>query len=177
MRFLPFILLLIISFTSCKSSKLATKNKSESIAKTKQSKKGNLAYKTNPEYIKAHNIVTFANSFEGTKYKFGGTTKKGMDCSGLIYVAFKNENILLPRVSRDMATKGYPITLKEVQKGDLLFFQTNKNRRVINHVGLVTNANNRTIEFIHSTTSKGVITSSLSERYWQLAFKEARRFL
>ena len=173
MRFLPFILFLLLSFTSCKSSKLATKNNSESIVITNRTKN----YNTSSKDLKAHSIVAYANSFSGTKYKFGGTTKKGMDCSGLIYVAFKNENIHLPRISRDMATKGFPISLNEVQKGDLLFFQTSKNKRFINHVGLVTNISNNTVEFIHSTTSKGVITTSLSERYWQLAFKEARRLL
>jgi len=100
-----------------------------------------------------------------------------MDCSGLIYVSYKNENINLPRISRDMATKGISISLKDVKKGDLLFFQTNKNKRVINHVGLVTESIDYNIKFIHSTSSKGVITSSLSESYWQSSFKEARRFL
>lgn len=176
MRFLSLILILLISFTSCKSSKLSKKDESTFVAK----KTSTITKGTNtisPKALKIHNIVMHANSFSGTKYKFGGTTKKGMDCSGLIYIAFKNEQILLPRVSKDMATRGFPISVKEIKKGDLLFFQTSKKRRGINHVGLVTNISNNTIEFIHSTTSKGVITSSLSERYWKLAFKEARRLL
>ncbi|TJY37679.1 C40 family peptidase [Pontimicrobium aquaticum] len=175
MRFLPLILILLISFTSCKSSKLSKKDESESVAKTPTITKGTNTI--SPKALKIYNIVKHANSFSGTKYKFGGTTKKGMDCSGLIYIAFKNEQILLPRVSKDMATRGFPISVKEIKKGDLLFFQTSKKRRGINHVGLVTNISNNTIEFIHSTTSKGVITSSLSERYWQTTFKEARRLL
>ena len=169
MRFLALILLLLLSFTSCKSSKLATKNKSVSKTGTPNSKL--------PKDLKAENIVTYAEQFIGVRYKYGGITKKGMDCSGLIYVSYKNENINLPRISRDMATKGISISLKDVKKGDLLFFQTNKNKRVINHVGLVTESIDYNIKFIHSTSSKGVITSSLSESYWQSSFKEARRFL
>jgi len=169
MRFLALILLLLLSFTSCKSSKLATKNKSVSKTGTPNSK--------HPKNLKAENIITHAEQFIGVRYKYGGITKKGMDCSGLIYVSYKNENINLPRISRDMATKGISISLKDVKKGDLLFFQTNKNKRVINHVGLVTESIDYNIKFIHSTSSKGVITSSLSESYWQSSFKEARRFL
>lgn len=177
MRFLPLILILLLSFTSCKSSKLSGENRNKSFAKTTTTSENPNTVKASSKELKIHNIITHANSFSGTKYKYGGTTKKGMDCSGLIYVAFKNEQILLPRISKDMATRGFPISVKDVQKGDLLFFQTSIKRRGINHVGLVTKINNNSIEFIHSTTNKGVITSSLSERYWQLAFKEARRLL
>lgn len=122
------------------------------------------------------NIVKIAKTFEGTRYKFGGTTKAGMDCSGLIYRAFKQEDILMPRVSRDMAQKGVSIKLQDVMEGDLIFFKTSKNR-VINHVGLVVEANRSEIRFIHSTTSEGVIISSLKESYWKKAFAEIRRVI
>ncbi|MCH9660549.1 MAG: C40 family peptidase [Bacteroidetes bacterium] len=123
------------------------------------------------------NVVQHARAFEGTRYKYGGTDKRGMDCSGLIYVSYKSENIALPRVSRDMATKGIKIQLKETRKGDLVFFQTNKNKKVINHVGLVVASKKGDIKFIHSTSSKGVIVSSLEERYWKNAFVQVRRII
>ena len=125
----------------------------------------------------SESIVTYAKSFNGTRYKFGGTTKKGMDCSGLVYVSYKKENIIMPRVSRDMAKKGKRISLDNTNKGDLLFFKTNKNKNVINHVGLVVEINRGKILFIHSTSSKGVIISSLEERYWKNAFVEARKVI
>lgn len=125
----------------------------------------------------ADRIVYHAKQFEGTRYKFGGTDKRGMDCSGLVYVSFQEEQIALPRISRDMAKQGKRISLKEAKKGDLVFFQTNKNRKVINHVGLVIANFNGEVQFIHSTTSNGVITSSLDERYWKSAFVEARRII
>lgn len=131
----------------------------------------------NNSYSSADKIVRHAKQFEGTRYKFGGTDKRGMDCSGLVYVSFQEEAIPLPRISRDMAKQGKRISLNDAQKGDLVFFQTSKSRKVINHVGLVVANINGEIKFIHSTTSKGVITSSLDERYWKNAFVEARRVI
>jgi len=122
-------------------------------------------------------VVNQAEAFAGTKYKWGGTTRSGMDCSGLIYVAFQKENIALPRVSRDMATQGKPVKKSAIRKGDLVFFKTNKNKNTINHVGLVTQVKAGAIYFIHSTTSKGVLTSSLEEKYWKSAYSQARRVL
>jgi len=126
---------------------------------------------------KTERIIKQAQAFSGTRYKFGGTTRKGMDCSGLIYVAFQKENIVLPRVSRDMAQRGKPIKNKDIDKGDLLFFRTSKSSKRINHVGLVTKVDGDDIYFIHATTSKGVLTSNLNERYWNRAYVMARRVL
>jgi len=159
-----FISIILISFSSCKSSKKA-------VSKTQTTKTSKTI---NP---KAADIINYANTFEGVKYKYGGTTKKGMDCSGLIYVAFNENDVALPRVSTDMATSGQWVDLKKVKEGDLLFFATKKNSRTINHVGLVTSARLGNVEFIHATTSKGVITSNLAERYWYFAFVQARRVL
>ena len=127
---------------------------------------------TDPLMVK---ISKNAKEFLGTRYKYGGTTKKGMDCSGLIYTSFQKENIPIPRTSRGMSLLGERLFLKEVGIGDLLFFETNKNRKVINHVGLVINTAPNDIFFIHSTTSRGVIISSLNQEYWQSHFVMARR--
>lgn len=133
------------------------------------------ATSTKPIKLKVRNIIDVARSFHGTPYKFGGTTSKGMDCSGLIYTAFKEEDIHLPRISRDMATKGKKISLNDVTIGDLVFFKTDNRRNVINHVGLVVDVFPGKILFIHSSTSQGVIVSALDESYWNKAFVEARR--
>lgn len=120
-------------------------------------------------------VIERAKTFAGTPYKYGGTTAKGMDCSGLIYTSYLSENIPLPRTSRGMSKLGQRLNLKDVQKGDLLFFETDKKKRVINHVGLVVEAAPAAILFIHSTTSRGVIISSLNENYWKDNFVMARR--
>lgn len=152
--FFGFLLLM----TSCASNK-------NTISKSKVTTK------------KADRVVSNALKYKGVNYKFGGTTKRGMDCSGVIYVAFGEENFQLPRVSRDMAKVGRKISLSRTKKGDLLFFKTPKSKRKINHVGLVITHKNGQIRFIHATTSKGVIVSSLSEKYWKKAFVKAVKVL
>lgn len=164
---LTLLLCLIISLSSCKSTKTY---RHKSISKKTSTT-------TSSTSTKAEKIASYAKTYEGVKYQYGGTTQRGMDCSGLIFVAFRNENVVLPRVSRDMAKRGKEIRLKEVKIGDLLFFKTKRKQGKINHVGLVVNVNNSSIEFIHSTTSRGVITSLLSENYWRNAFVKARRVL
>lgn len=154
------VLLVVFSFllTSCGSSSSYTRSSKKTVSK-------------------ADKIVVNALSYKGIRYKFGGTTRKGMDCSGVVYVAYKSQKIQLPRVSRDMAQKGRKISLSRVKKGDLLFFKTGKTRNRINHVGLVVSYKKGIVRFVHSTTSRGVIVSSLSEKYWKKSFVKATKIL
>ncbi|WP_339699240.1 C40 family peptidase [uncultured Marixanthomonas sp.] len=178
---LSFFAVLLVS---CGSSRNVTKQKKITRPTTTRVTSTNSTAKTAPDHVKksvapkkVNKIIAYAKTFQGTRYKFGGTTKKGMDCSGLVYTSFKNENIGLPRVSRDMAKQGKRISLRNAEEGDLLFFQTNKTRKVINHVGLVVESKRGVVKFIHSTTSRGVIVSSLDENYWNNAFVEVRRVI
>ena len=100
-----------------------------------------------------------------------------MDCSGLLYVAFGEHDIQLPRASYQMAEEAQKINLKEVSKGDLLFFGTSRRKNNINHVGLVVQVEGDDIKLIHSTSSRGVIVSSLQEGYWNYAFLNASLIL
>ncbi|NND88214.1 MAG: C40 family peptidase [Flavobacteriaceae bacterium] len=169
MRKIFLIFLLTPLFFSC-GSKQAISNKVHPIETTRKTN-------TRSTEAKIEKIIEVALSYEGTRYRYGGTTRKGMDCSGLVYTAFETADIPLPRISRDMANRGERIRLEEAYLGDLLFFQTNKNRKVINHVGLIVENDRGQIRFIHSTTSRGVIISSLEERYWKSAYIEARRII
>ncbi|EZH71452.1 hypothetical protein ATO12_07590 [Aquimarina atlantica] len=171
MKRVIFYLLIIIVITSCGSS---SKNKAVISSKNRTTAKVKTARSSNFKKIKS--IVSYAKTFGGTRYKFGGTTRKGMDCSGLVYTSFKKENIILPRTSKTMATQGKAISLKKVNVGDLLFFKTNKRKNVISHVGLVIETKG-VIKFIHASTSRGVIISSLNEKYWNKCFAGARRVL
>ncbi|MFL0101403.1 C40 family peptidase [Tenacibaculum maritimum] len=155
---IQLLFILLLTITSCSSSR--------SIVQVKQ-KEASIADK----------IVWTAVSYKGVPYKYAGSNRKGMDCSGLIYTSFKSRNIDLPRTSRQMYEKGYLVRLKEVKRGDLLFFKTTNKRDKVNHVGLVTSIKNSEIRFIHSTSSKGVIVSSLKESYWKKAFVKAKRLL
>lgn len=175
MRKIALILFIIVTLSSCGSTKnkRVVTRKSQTTKTVKKSNKPTTTAK--PSIVES--IIKNAEKYEGTRYKYGGTTKKGMDCSGLIYTAFKEDNITIPRVSSAMAKTGDWIDLKNVREGDLLFFATKKNSRSVNHVGLVTAINGDAIAFIHSTTSKGVTTSTLKEKYWYFAFVQARRVL
>ena len=168
MRKLALIFCCLILISSCKSKKTAASSARKTNKTTSTHSKSN---------AKADAIIDYAKTFNGVKYKYGGNSKKGMDCSGLVTTAFQKENIALPRTTSQLVVTGNWIDLKEVQKGDLLFFATKKNSRKVNHVGIVTNARSNYVEFIHSTTSRGVITSKLSEKYWYFAFVQARRIL
>ncbi|MEP3209195.1 MAG: C40 family peptidase [Maribacter sp.] len=125
----------------------------------------------------ADHIINTALTYSGTRYKYGGTTKKGMDCSGLLYVSFGKHDVQLPRVSYVMAEKGKRVRINKVEKGDLLFFKTKKRGRRINHVGMVVSVADDEIKFIHASTSRGVIVSSLREGFWNNAFVKATRVL
>ncbi|MDT0650550.1 C40 family peptidase [Autumnicola edwardsiae] len=173
---LALLLFFVILLTSCGSSRARVSD-----SKSKQMVSSEEKFDSNPNIEPAdkrvYNIISTAKKFEGTRYKYGGTTKKGMDCSGLIYTAYLEEDIPLPRTSRAMSLEGKRLFLKEVTIGDLLFFETNKNKKVINHVGLVVDVLPDHILFIHSTSSRGVIISSLSESYWHNNFVMARRVI
>ncbi|MBZ9632164.1 C40 family peptidase [Salegentibacter sp. LM13S] len=171
--FFGFFILSLISCGSSRSKVITTKSEDKSSERVSHSRNTEIE----PTDKKVYNIISKAKSFEGTRYKYGGTTKQGMDCSGLIYTSFLEEDIAIPRTSREMSLEGKRLYLKQVTPGDLLFFETNKNRKVINHVGLVVERERDNIYFIHSSTSRGVIISSLSESYWNGAFVMARRIL
>jgi probable lipoprotein NlpC len=167
-RILPVLFLLLVA-SSCKSKKSYS-------SKKKQTHTVKVNANTKPTE-EAEDIVKYAKTFDGTRYKYGGTTKRGMDCSGLIYTSFKKHDVNLPRTTTSLKSTGSWIDLKDVNVGDLIFFATNKNSRNVNHVGIVTNVRTGNVEFIHASSSKGVMVSSLAERYWYFAFVQARRVL
>ncbi|WP_299114356.1 C40 family peptidase [uncultured Winogradskyella sp.] len=167
-RLLLFLLLTLFLF-NCKSKKTYSNKKRQT-----HTVKTNATAKPSEE---AETIAKYAKKFNGTRYKYGGTTKRGMDCSGLVYTSFKDNNISVPRTTRDLSSYGNWVDLKEVNVGDLVFFATKKNSRNVNHVGIVTNVRLGNVEFIHASTSRGVMISSLAEKYWYFAFVQARRIL
>ncbi|GGI56691.1 C40 family peptidase [Winogradskyella haliclonae] len=168
MKKLYLLLILLITLSSCKSTKNKSQRRTNKIAKTE----------TKTSISKdAASIIAYAKRFKGVKYKYGGTTKKGMDCSGLIYTSFGAHDIAMPRTTKDLAVKGDWVDLKQVQEGDLVFFATKKNSRKVNHVGIVTDVNKGDVSFIHASTSRGVMISKISERYWYFAYVQARRYL
>lgn len=122
-------------------------------------------------------ILKDAEKYIGAPYKYAGNTSSGFDCSGLVCKVYLENDKQLARRSSDQALEGKEISDKEIKPGDLVFFATSGGNKV-SHVGIVHTINNDgEITFIHASTSKGVIISSLNEKYWNKAYLFARRVL
>ncbi|WP_396163746.1 LysM peptidoglycan-binding domain-containing protein [Flavobacterium sp.] len=126
---------------------------------------------------KAEFLIAKASEYIGTRYRGGGTTAAGFDCSGLIFTTFKNIDMTLPRSSGSMAAgAGVKIERDQAQKGDLIFFTTN-GRGNVNHVGMITEIIDDEIKFIHSSVQSGVIISSTKEPYYAKRFIQINRVI
>lgn len=120
-------------------------------------------------------VISTARSFRGTPYRYGGTSRIGMDCSGLLCTSFQSINVTLPRNSTDQSRFGSPVRLSDIREGDMVFFGFN-NSREITHVGLVTEVRGRDdIQFIHASTSLGVTENNLNSNYFRNTFIKAVR--
>ena len=119
-------------------------------------------------------VLQVAKSYMGTPYQYGGTSKTGIDCSGLVFSSFLSIEMTLPRTSRALAEAGEPIKPKKIKEGDLVFFSS-RNDGNINHVGLVTAVAGAEVSFIHATVSKGVREDRLDVGYWSERFIKAVR--
>ena len=121
-------------------------------------------------------LIDSAYSYIGTPYKWAGTSRSGMDCSGFVSTAFSAINVPLSRSSTEMSTQGTDIPLSQAEVGDLLFFKTTRKRNRISHVGIVVGVGDE-VKFIHASVSQGITVSSLSEDYWQKAYAKTSRVL
>ncbi|AXB56792.1 C40 family peptidase [Flavobacterium fluviale] len=121
-------------------------------------------------------LIANATENIGVRYRSGGTTRAGFDCSGLMICTFNNFDIKLPRSSIEQSRVGTKVTTDEAQKGDLIFFRTN-GRRHINHVGMIVEVADGEIKFVHSSTHGGVMISSTKEPYYTRAFSQVNRVL
>ena len=122
-------------------------------------------------------LIAKASEHLGTRYRGGGTTSAGFDCSGLMFSTFKNIDMTLPRSSGSMAVgAGVRVERDQAQRGDLIFFTTN-GRGSINHVGMITEIIGDEIKFIHSSVQSGVVISSTKEPYYAKRFIQINRVL
>ncbi|MCL2126643.1 MAG: C40 family peptidase [Treponema sp.] len=119
-------------------------------------------------------LISAAEKYENTPYRYGGVNKNGLDCSGLVYVSFRDAlGIPVPRDTGGLYSWAEKIQLEDARPGDLLFFAT-AGSGAVSHVGIFTGGRG----FIHSASEgpvTGVIRSSLDERYWKRAFIGAGR--
>ena len=116
-----------------------------------------------------------ARSYQGVPYLYGGTTRQGIDCSALLQLSFADAGVDIPRTSNEQAVWGDPIKPTELQPGDFLFFGATPGSQVITHVGLVTVVNAEGVDFIHASTSLGVVENSFESDYYLSRFIRAVR--
>ncbi|MNK43803.1 Murein DD-endopeptidase MepS/Murein LD-carboxypeptidase precursor [compost metagenome] len=123
------------------------------------------------------NILSEAESYLGTPYRYGGTSRSGIDCSAFVLSVFGvAAGMNLPRVAAQQSQEGDSVEKAELKKGDLVFFSHGGRR--ISHVGIVEEVTeDGQVKFIHAATSKGVMVSSLDDNYWGPKFKFAKRVI
>jgi cell wall-associated NlpC family hydrolase len=115
--------------------------------------------------------VRVAAAYIGTPYRSGGTTEKGVDCSGLTFTVYRQIGVRLPRTSSDQARVGVAIDLDDLSPGDLLFFGKGS---TVTHVGIYAGKG----EFIHaSTRARSVRYDRLDNKYFKNRYLSARRVL
>lgn len=111
-----------------------------------------------------------ADRWVGTPYRLGGNDRRGVDCSGLALQLHRElGGARLPRTSGDQFRVGRPVSRRELQPGDLVFFDTGG--RGVSHVGVVVSGD----RFAHASTTRGVMYSRLAEEYWNRRYLGARR--
>lgn len=118
-------------------------------------------------------LLKDAKYYKGGRYVWGGTTPQGFDCSGYVQYLYKKHRIDLPRTAYAQSKKGQPIDINNLQKGDLLFFLTDKKRGIpVTHVGIYIGEG----KFIHAASKKdGIIISPITHGSYRERFVEARR--
>ena len=173
---LCFLMVILVSCGSSKNVVVKREVPTKTVKKTDDLKtlNSNFSGKLNSQI---QEILKDAEKYLGAPYKYAGNTSSGFDCSGFTTKVFDENNKKLPRRSEDQSNTGKEITIREAKPGDLIFFATSGGSRV-SHVGIVHDiGNDGEVKFIHASTSKGVIISSLNEKYWNKAYLFARRVL
>ncbi|MFB9325486.1 C40 family peptidase [Paenibacillus aurantiacus] len=115
-------------------------------------------------------LIDFGKEYIGTPYKIGGSsTASAFDCSSFTQFVFKSDGVKLPRTSTAQAKVGTQVDKGSLSVGDLVFFKTNG--KSISHVGIYAGDN----KMLHSSSSKGVVLTSMNTSYWQKSYVTARR--
>lgn len=159
----------IFILTSCsvtrKSTHTETANSAD-IYSTVKIKNNVVARNIDTRNVSPDQVIDFAETLLGAKYKYGGeSVKGGFDCSGLVNYVFAHFNISVPRVSVSFTNVGTEIPIKESRPGDIILFTgTNANSGVVGHLGIITQNKNGDLKFIHASEN-GVMISGMSSYF------------
>lgn len=111
------------------------------------------------------------SDWKGVRYRLGGTSKRGIDCSAFVQTTFREQfGLDLPRSTYQQEDTGKSIQRNKLRPGDLVLFRAGSTGR---HVGIYLGNDN----FVHASTSSGVMISNLNEAYWKNRYRDARRVL
>lgn len=168
-----FVVLSISILLACSNAQASL-----NVGKT-SGKKSDVSLKTNkPNNTKSEKQISLAKNdtelnriyrhWAGTRYRLGGTDRRGIDCSAFMQEIFTEVyGLSLPRSTAEQKEVGKKINKNELKQGDLVFFRKNK------HVGIYLGNG----KFMHASTSQGVTISSMNEQYWARTYTQSRRIL
>jgi cell wall-associated NlpC family hydrolase len=170
---LLFLAVLMLFISSCHSNRRSTKQKTSESSEanvddviTTYSQRLGVA----PSALKNRALYHFVEAWEGVPYKYGGVSETGVDCSGFVGILYRQvyqQN--LPRTAAEMSLKSKAVKRDQLEEGDLVFFDIEGKKT--SHVGVYLQNG----MFIHASTSRGVIISSLSLAYYDKAFSHGGR--
>jgi cell wall-associated NlpC family hydrolase len=121
-------------------------------------------------------LIAYAKKYIGSPYRYGGRTPAGFDCSGFVHYVFKNFGQKLPTSSRGMATIGCKVPMQKCNVGDIILFEGRSRNGITGHVGIVCNVDScGLVSFIHASTTRNVIISTMKEDYYDKRFLQIRR--
>ena len=166
---IAFIATILLSMVSCSTKHPVTIPRD--LSATSPSVKLNtvsIDQQSTTEQTTATKLSLFYQDWQHTPYRYGGNSKKGIDCSAFSQKTYKQVfSHSLPRTVATQINVGHKVSRAQLRPGDLVFFKTGRTTR---HVGVYL----RNGTFMHASTSSGVMQSQLSNRYWNRRFITAR---
>jgi len=168
MKRLLFLGILLVSSLYAKHIKDPLATKLQHMVKRANIKNKNIIFRQRKE---KNNVIKAAKKYLGAKYVYGANSRRAVDCSGFVQRVFRENKIKLPRTSKAQYKIGIPISKKNLQPGDLVFFSSTKTN-FIAHVGIYIGFGN----FIHASSArKKVVITKLNQNYYKCHYKGARR--
>lgn len=126
---------------------------------------------------KISTVISTARSYIGTPYRYGGNSKSGIDCSGLIQQCYKKVNVKLPRTAKAQSKIGNSKSWGTIREGDIVYFKFKQKGEKWFHTGMITKVTKKEVRFIHASTSRGVVESNLQSDYYRKNVKKFRRVI